>query len=52
MSLLGGDSGGPSDSAVYDVMAQRAFDELGVKLGEVFFRPGSKAFQVSHRGTR
>jgi hypothetical protein len=43
LSFLGSDSGGPTDSAVYDIMAQRAFDELGAKLGEVFFRPQSEA---------
>lgn len=29
---------GPSDSAVYDVMALRAFDELGSKVQEKFFQ--------------
>ncbi|AKJ00369.1 hypothetical protein ATI61_104225 [Archangium gephyra] len=45
MSLLGFDAG-PNDSVVYNVMAQRAFDELGGKLGQVLFRPDSKAFQA------
>jgi hypothetical protein len=34
-----------ADSTVYDTMAQRAFHELGGKLGKAFFRPGSRAFQ-------
>lgn len=41
-------SDGPSEGQVYDVMAERAFDQLTTKLRSVFFRPGSKAF----RGTQ
>lgn len=43
-------SGGPSDSQVYSTMSQRAFDELGDKLGKVFFRSDSKALAVSRPG--
>jgi len=39
-----GIGGGPSEGQVYNVMAARAFDELGIKMRKVFFRPGSKAY--------
>jgi hypothetical protein len=35
---------GPSEGKVYDVMAERAFDQLTAKMRGVFFRPGSKAY--------
>lgn len=40
-----GGSGGPSDAAVYDVMAARAFDQLSTKLRSVFFDENSEAFK-------
>jgi len=39
-------TGGPSDSAVYDVMAARAFDQLSEKLRSVFFDKDSEAFKT------
>lgn len=36
---------GPADSQVYAVMAERAFDELAVKIRAAFFRPDSAAFK-------
>jgi len=36
----------PSHSAVYNALAQRAFDALSEKLGTAFFRADSKAFQA------
>ncbi|HEX7600000.1 MAG TPA: hypothetical protein VF316_00265, partial [Polyangiaceae bacterium] len=39
-ALTGAAGGGPSDTAVYDVMALRAFDQLSTKMEQVFF-PGS-----------
>ncbi|WP_375754495.1 hypothetical protein [Corallococcus exercitus] len=36
----------PSSSAVYNVMAQRAFEALREKLGTAFFRADSKTFQA------
>jgi hypothetical protein len=39
-----GDNEAPVDR-VYSVMAERAFDELHVKLRDVLFRPGSQAYQ-------
>jgi hypothetical protein len=44
-----GSGADPSDSAVYSVMARSAFDELSGKLGTVFFRADSKAFQDLNR---
>ena len=35
---------GPTEGKVYDVMAERAFDQLSTKLRGVFFRRGSKAY--------
>lgn len=37
----------PSEGRVYDVMAERAFEQLTSKLREVFFRAGSPAFEGS-----
>ncbi|MCY1034303.1 hypothetical protein OV207_22810 [Corallococcus sp. BB11-1] len=36
----------PSSSAVYNFMAQRAFEALSEKLGTAFFRADSKTFQA------
>lgn len=36
---------GPPESRVYAVMAERAFDELAVKIRAAFFRPDSAAFK-------
>lgn len=42
---------GPDDGLVYEVMALRAFDELGGKLGQVFFRSDSEAFKAGGLGS-
>ncbi|SHG55580.1 hypothetical protein [Massilia sp. CF038] len=41
----GQEAKGPADSAVYAVMAERAFDALASKMSAAFFRPDSAAFQ-------
>jgi hypothetical protein len=38
----------PLKDVPFDVMAQRAFEELSRKLGTTFFRADSKAFQALH----
>ena len=38
-------AGGPSESRVYAVMAERAFDELDMKIRASFFRTDSAAFK-------
>ena len=42
--------GGPSDTAVYDVMALRAFDQLSTKMEQVFFREAPKAAPLPKGG--
>lgn len=49
-SALAGGSGGPSDTAVYDVMALRAFDQLSTKMEQVFFREAPKAAPLPRGG--
>jgi len=41
---LPGVDSGPSEGRVYDVMAERAFDQLSDKMRRVFFKLGSKAY--------
>ena len=43
------DQGHPSDSTVYDQMAQRAFDQLSARLRSLFFRPGSAGYGSATR---
>jgi hypothetical protein len=45
LSGLVGPDGGPTEEAVYRIMALRAFDELHDKTRQVFFRPDSKVFK-------
>jgi len=40
----GSDDEMPPDARVYQIMTDRAFDELQAKLKAAFFKPGSKAF--------
>jgi hypothetical protein len=45
--LRGAADDAPSEGRVYDVMAERAFEQLTSKLRAVFFRAGSPAFEGS-----
>jgi hypothetical protein len=46
-------NGFPAPGRVYGVMAERAFDELHLKMRDTLFRPGSQAYQhaLTGRGT-